>query len=259
MSGGRVKDNRLAGKTALVTGAAQRVGRHIALTLAESGVNIVIHYRHSAREAENLRIQLTQRGVKAYLVPGDFERSEDSGEIIRKAVKDAGSLDFLVNNASSFLPETIQDINLAELMRDIQVNAWSPFELCREFSRHVNSGKIVNLLDTRVIGYDRAHLGYILSKKMLLSLTEIMAIEFAPRMTVNAVAPGLILPPAGKDEAYLQELARTVPLERHGSPSDISDAVLFLLSSDFITGQVIYVDGGRHLKELGIRGPHNNQ
>lgn len=254
----RVKDNRLAGKTALITGAALRLGRHIALALAESGVNIVIHYRHSAQEAENLRSQLVEMGVKAWLVTGDFERN-DSGEIVRMAIKEAGSLDFLVNNASSFFPGTIQDINLAGLVRSIQVNAWGPFELCREFFRHVNSGKIVNLLDTRVIGYDRAHLGYILSKKMLLSLTEILAIEFAPKVSVNAVAPGLILPPAGKDEAYLQELARRVPLKRHGSPSDVSEAVLFLLGSDFVTGQVLYIDGGRHLEESGYHGSHNNQ
>lgn len=253
-----MKDDRLAGKTALVTGAALRMGRHTALALAESGINVVIHYRHSAREAENLRMQLTQLGVKAWLVAGDFEH-DNLGEIIRKAIKDAGSLDFLVNNASSFFKNTIQDINFAGLMQSIRVNAWSPFDLCREFSRHVNSGKIVNLLDTRVLGYDPAHLGYILGKKMLLSFTEIMAIEFAPRITVNAVAPGLILPPAGKDEAYLQELARSVPLERHGNPGDISDAILFLLRNEFVTGQVLFIDGGRHLKESGIHGPNNHQ
>jgi NAD(P)-dependent dehydrogenase (short-subunit alcohol dehydrogenase family) len=129
--------------------------------------------------------------------------------------------------------------------------------LSREFARLAGHGKIINLLDTRIVGDDRSHVAYILSKQVFALLMNRMAVEFAPRITVNGVAPGLILPPAGKDESYLEDLARTIPLKRHGDPADIADAVLYLLNSDFVAGQVIFVDGGRHLMEQK-RGPDHN-
>ncbi len=240
----------LIGKSALVTGAARRIGKGIALALADAGVNILIHYRDSAEEAEKLRTELEARGVKAWLVRADFDRSEGAQDLFESAVGSAGSLDFLINSASSFIPSTLQDIDFEHLMRDMQVNMWSPFVLSRQFARLFGRGKIINMLDTRIAGYDPSHAGYILSKRALFALTEMMAIEFAPRITVNAVAPGLILPPPGKDQQYLDELASTVPLKRHGELSDVTDAVLFFLKNDFVTGQVLFIDGGRHLAEV---------
>ena len=139
----------------------------------------------------------------------------------------------------------------------MEVNAWVPFILSRTFAERVGRGKIINLHDSRLKGYDLAHAGYILSKHVLAAMTRMMALEFAPNVTVNAVAPGLILPPPDKDESYLQSLVHTVPLQRHGEPQDIADAVAFLIQSDFITGQVIYVDGGRHLHEYS-NGSHSH-
>jgi pteridine reductase len=253
-----MRNENLPGSTALVTGAARRIGRNIATALADSGVNVIIHYRNSGQEAENLRDQLISRGVKAWLVRADFDRIEGARELFDDAIAAAGSIDFLINNASSFFPATVHEISFAQLMRDIQVNAWSPFELSREFARRFGRGKIINLLDTRVAGYDRSHVGYIISKRILSDLTEIMSVEFAPGISVNAVAPGLILPPPGKDAQYLESLAPSLPLRRHGEPDDISEAVLYLLKSNFVTGQVIYVDGGRHVMERN-RGPNSNQ
>jgi len=252
-----MRDEHLLGSTALVTGASRRIGRNIATALADSGVNVVIHYRNSGREAESLRDQLISRGVKAWLVRADFDRIEGAPELFDNAIACAGSIDFLVNNASSFLPATVHEIGFEQLMRDIQVNAWSPFVLSREFARRFGRGKIINLLDTRIAGYDRSHVGYMISKRVLSDLTQIMAVEFAPGISVNAVAPGLILPPQGKDAQYLEKLASALPLRRHGEPDDISEAVLYLLKSNFVTGQVIYVDGGRHVMEWN-RGPDNN-
>ena len=118
-------------------------------------------------------------------------------------------------------------------MKQIQVNAWAPFVLSREFARRVSRGKIVNLLDTRIAGHERTHAAYLLSKKMLASSRRMCALEFAPGITVNAVAPGAILPPAGKGPEYLEELAKRLPLKRHGGPQDIVDAVLYLLEQRF--------------------------
>lgn len=247
----------LSGKTAIITGSGRRIGRGIALALANSGVNVVIHYRNSEAEAKDLQRELVTLGVGAWLVRADFNVPGQTEAMLREASNLAGKIDILINNASSFIPSTTDDLKFSDLMRDFQVNAWAPFALSRLFAGRFETGRIVNLIDTRVVGYDRAHIGYILSKKLLLTLTELLAVELAPKITVNAVAPGLILPPPGKDRQFLEEKAATLPLEQHGSISDVTDAVLYLLASGFVTGQVIFVDGGRHLKES--YGPNHHQ
>ena len=139
----------------------------------------------------------------------------------------------------------------------MQVNAWAPFVLSREFAKQVGRGKIVNLLDSRLNSYDWSHVAYFLSKHVFSVLTKMTALQFAPEITVNVVAPGLILPPLGKDQSYLDPLVGKVPLKRHGSPRDIAEAVIYLLGSDFVTGQVIHVDGGQHLTGYS-NGPHSD-
>jgi len=248
----------LHGKTALVTGAAKRIGREIALALARAGVNVAVHFRQSAKQAEELRTELASHGVAAWLVEADFNDIAATQRLIPEVFKTAGALDIIVNSASLFLPSTVQNMEFSDLMQHMQINAWAPFVLSREFARLAGRGKIINLLDTRIVGDDRSHLAYILSKQIFALLMKMTAIEFAPRITVNGVAPGLILPPAGKDESYLHDLAQTIPLKRHGDPADIVDAVLYLLKSNFITGQVIFVDGGRHLMEQNGGPDHNN-
>ncbi len=241
---------KLKGKVALVTGASKRIGRAIAIALAEEGVHVVAHDRREV-EPETIKVceEVVGCGAKSWRVMADLEKPEEYETLVARALKAAGTLDILINNASLFLPNTLMEVGFGDVSRHMQVNAWAPFVLSREFSRLAGRGKIINLLDTRISGYDFAHVAYILSKHALLLLTKMCAVEFAPNITVNGVAPGLILPPAGKDEHYLDQLAQTVPLKQHGKPQDISEAILFLLKSDFVTGQIIYVDGGRHLME----------
>jgi len=249
----------LEGKVALVTGASRRIGRAIAIALGKQGAGVVAHDR-IIQEAETVRLcdELTGCGGKSWKVIADLERPEDYESLIGRAVQAAGALDILINNASIFQPNTLTDVSFGDVMRHVHVNAWAPFVLSREFARLAGRGKIINILDTKISGVDPDHVAYILSKRMLATLTRLCAQEFAPAITVNGVAPGLILPPAGRDESYLQQLAQTLPLKRHGGPGDVIDAVLFLLRSDFITGQVIFVDGGRHLQEDG-HGPDTDQ
>lgn len=247
----------LRGSTALITGASKRIGRAIALTLANQGVNIVVHYNHSAEEAEELRHELDRLGVKSWAVKANFAIADEYNTLVDRAVDAAGALNILVNNASIFPPDKISDVTLTALCTNIEVNAWVPFVLSRAFAARIGKGKIVNLLDSRLKGYDWTHVAYMWSKHALAAMTRMIALEFAPNITVNSVAPGLILPPPGKDESYLEKLANTVPLKRHGGPQDIADAALFLLQSEYITGEVIYVDGGRHLLEyIGGQDPH---
>jgi NAD(P)-dependent dehydrogenase (short-subunit alcohol dehydrogenase family) len=237
----------LAGKTALVTGAAKRLGNAIALGLAKQGANVIIHYDKSEREAEKLRDEIVGLGLKSWVVRASLDGSESCKKLFENCLGLAGEIDVLVNNASVFSASDIGNVVLEDIEVDMLVNAWAPFLLARYFSEKTEHGKIVNILDTRVVGYDFNHFAYYLSKRMLEILTKSMALKLAPRITVNGIAPGLILPPKGKDYTYLEMKKDTVPLKKYGSPSDVVETVLFLLRSDFVTGQVVYVDGGKHL------------
>ncbi|HEV57297.1 MAG TPA: SDR family oxidoreductase [Phycisphaerales bacterium] len=237
----------LAGQTALVTGAAHRIGRAIALALAERGVNVVVHCRHSTEAAEELADLLRHKGTRAWAVQADLTEPGAVEDLWSQTVRAAGQIDILVNSASIFEPDTLWDCTAEALWYNIRLHAWAPLVLARALAQQAGPAQIVNLLDARLGGYDPKHVSYQSSKQMLFSLTRMLAVELAPRIRVNAVAPGLILPPPGRDEAYLQKLAHTNPLHRHGDTKDVTDAVLYVLGASFVTGQVIYVDGGRHL------------
>jgi pteridine reductase len=238
----------LAGKTALITGAAKRIGRAIALTLAQDGVHVVVHYNQSSADALALCDEIRKLGVSAWALPGDLMDAPQTACVFPEAMARAGPIDILVNNASIFERDTLWEATEESIAKNMRLHAVAPLVLARELAKQKRAAHIVNLLDTRVAVYDREHASYDLSKNALLALTRMLALELAPNVAVNAVAPGSILPPPGQSEAYLGKLAHANPLNRIGSPEDIADAVLFLLRSRFITGQVIYVDGGMHMK-----------
>jgi NAD(P)-dependent dehydrogenase (short-subunit alcohol dehydrogenase family) len=240
--------------TALVTGGTRRLGRSIALALAQEGANVVVHYRGSAADAEALCARIGSLGVRAWPLHADFADPSETGTLVERAVGLAGRLDVLINNASVFGPSTLADLSFEGLADSLRVNAWAPFALARDFARRAEKGAIVNLLDARLSGYDLSHAAYILAKHTLAQLTRMAALAWAPKVRVNGVAPGPMLPPPGGDAGYLDALAATLPLGRHGDPRDIAEAVLFLIRSEFITGEIIYVDGGQHLEP--DHGPH---
>ncbi len=238
---------RLKGKKALVTGGGRRLGREAALALAREGAAVVVHYGRSADGAEETAAEIRRLGSRAWTVRADLGSEAKAEKLVERAAAAAGRLDILVNNASIFPAGEFEDMSAADLHRNVNVNAWAPFVLGRNFARQARGGQIVNFLDTRITGYDWQHAAYHASKVLLAYLTRVMALRFAPGTAVNAVAPGLILPPEGKDAAYLDKLKATVPLKRVGSPGQIADALLYLVTSQYLTGQVIFVDGGRHL------------
>lgn len=231
----------------MITGAAKRLGRATALALAKAGVNIVVHYRDSESEATELAGMIEASGVKAWTLCADLAESTQADSLFDRAVDAAGQVDFVINNASFFHEDTVLDFALEDLQANINLHASAPLLLARAQAKSGRGGAIVNFLDARIVDYDRNHAAYHLSKRMLFSLTRMLAVELAPTIRVNGVAPGLVLPPVGKDEAYLASLAHTNPLQRYGSEEDITAAVLFLLHSNFVTGQVLFVDGGRHM------------
>jgi pteridine reductase len=238
----------LDGKVALVTGAAKRLGKATALALAEAGAHIIIHYNSSDRAARQLKQQVRDRGVDAWMVRADVSAPGECEKLFKQAADAAGRIDILINNASIFKRQTLAVLTEPDLYKNIRINAVAPLLLSRKFAAQGGQGVIINFLDTHITEYHSSHAAYHISKRMLFTLTRMLALEFAPSVRVNAVAPGLILPPEGEDEGYLKAHADRNPLQTYGDENDISAAVLFLIQSSFITGQVIFVDGGYHMK-----------
>ena len=170
----------IRGKTALVTGAAKRIGRETALALAAEGVNILVHYRSSEDEARELVEELQERGVQAWTIRADFALPEEYEALIPQALHIAGTLDILVNSASIFPVDTLDTLTFTSVVSNMEVNAWVPFVLSRAFKQHVGKGKIINMLDTRINSYDWTHVGYILSKHVLAVFTRMTAQNLIP-------------------------------------------------------------------------------
>ncbi len=234
-------------KAALVTGGARRIGREIALSLAEGGWDVVLHYNSSRDDAEGTAEEVRGRGVSCQLVGCDLADSRRMLELLPAAVGLAPALELLVNNASVFERSPIAETEVGLFDSHMAVNLSAPFFLLRDFARLCGRGQVLNLLDTRIVRDESAYAAYTLTRKALAGLTRMAAREFAPGIRVNAVAPGLILPPEGGNREQFERMAARIPLERHGHPRQVAQAAMYLVNSDFVTGQVIHVDGGEHL------------
>jgi len=245
----------LLGKRALVTGGAVRIGRAICEALAARGCTVVVHCRQSVAEGEALAARLAAAGTPAFCVQGALGSEAGAEQVVAAAVSAAGGLDILVNNASTFNKDGFMEAGAARLEAEIGINAFVPMYLSRSFARHFLTrseapgavGGIVNLLDRRVAGVEKGMLPYLLSKKLLAEYTRIAALELGPRISVNAVAPGPVLPPPGRGEDYLHDHAGPMVLGRRPTAADVAAAVLYLLEADTVTGQILYVDSGQHL------------
>jgi len=242
-----VATRRLVGRNALVTGAAKRIGRAVSLALAREGANVALHYSSSEQEIVELAVEIEGLGGQAVTLRADLSDPAELVGLVDRAREALGKIEILVNNASIFPSDTLETVEIENLQRNMEINAWAPLVLTRAIAAQTEHGHVVNLLDSRVSGFARSHVSYILSKQVLAALTRLSALELAPGIAVNAVAPGLILPPPGEGEEYLKRLATSLPLQRRGTPEDVAAAVIYLVSSEFVTGETIYVDGGRRL------------
>lgn len=241
----------LAGKVTLVTGGAIRVGRAIVLALAEAGCDVVIHYGSSAGPAADSAAEAAAFGVQAHTVRADLARQDETEALVPAAVAAAGPIDILVNNAAIFEEGGLAEAKASQWERELAINLRAPFFLSQAFVRQLPAGRegqIVNITDARVLRAGSDHLVYRLTKAALVTLTRSLALELAPQVRINAVALGAILPPPGKDESYLQQLANErVPLRRTGSAELVAANVLHLLRQPFLTGVVLPLDGGEFL------------
>jgi pteridine reductase len=237
----------LAGHVALVTGGAQRVGLEIARALADAGADVAIGYRRSATAARAAERELRARGVRAIALRADLARPAEARALVAAAARRLGRLDILVNNAAVFLRTPVATTTPAQFDRLIAVNLRAPF-FCSQAAARVmgrRGGRIVNIAD---VGAVRAWPGYVpygASKAGVVMLTRGLAAALAPRIQVNAVAPGVVLLPEGFPLESGRRLARRVPMGRHGTPADVAQAVRFFATcSPYVTGQVLFVDGG---------------
>ena len=238
----------LKGKTILITGSARRIGRILALAVAKSGGDVIIHHSNSPKEAEETKQEIVSLGQEATIIQADFSDPKSTDEFI-KEVFSTQKLYGLVNNASVFSDLSWADTQIAQWNNHLAINLTAPFLLSQAFRKNLSNnldGRIVNILDWRALQPGADHLPYTISKAGLAALTKSLALALAPNITVNGIAFGAVLPPS--DGGSAENILSSVPLSRWAESTEVEETLLFLLTGPkYITGEIIHLDGGRHL------------
>ncbi|MDM7925418.1 MAG: SDR family oxidoreductase [bacterium] len=234
-------------KAALITGGAARIGKALVLALVERGYDIALHCRNSERQAVRLAGAVKRAGRECGVFCCDLSDPAAVSELIPAVAGRFPHCRLLVNNASVFERGTLRDLSPSDWRRIMAVNLDAPVFLTRSFAAAFRSGHVVNLCDAKAAANFTSHFAYTMSKKALLDFTAMSAAALGPAVRVNAVAPGLILPSMEFKTRDLVRLSAGLPLGRKGAVSDVVSAVLFLEDNPYVTGQVIFADGGMHL------------
>ena len=241
----------LAGRTALVTGAGHRVGRAIAVALGARKMRVAVHYNATADGAKETVLEIEKAGGSGDTFGADLTKSDEISALVAAVVKRFGALDVLVNSAAVMLRTPLGETDAAHWDNIMALNLRAPFLLSQAAAPHLKRAKgvIVNIADLAAFETWPGYLVHGLSKSGVVYLTRALARVLAPEIRVGAVAPGTVLLPDGWTEADAERLRGTTPLQRNGSPDDVSNAVLFILGADYFTGDTIIVDGGRHIRK----------
>jgi NAD(P)-dependent dehydrogenase (short-subunit alcohol dehydrogenase family) len=238
----------LLGKTSLITGSARRVGRIFALGCAQAGADIIIHHGHSPEEAAETREKIETLGRRAWILASDLRVPAEASELISQANR-LSPLYALVNSAAIFEPLSLADTTLADWEHHLTINLTAPFLLSQAFAEQLpegTEGRIVNILDWRALRPGADHFPYTISKAALAALTQSLAVALAPRISVNGLALGAVLPPT--DGGAGPDVTANVPLGRWSEEEEVQQALVFLLAGPaYVTGEIVHVDGGRHL------------
>ena len=229
---------------ALVTGGVVRLGRAMAVHLARQGCDVAIHCHGSAQKADAVIAEIRGLGVRAEVYPCDFTDLNQSEQLIERVVRDFSDLSLLVNSAANFVQENVEATRTQTLKDSFHINLMSPYLLMREYKKRVNRGMVVNILDERIQKNIPTFADYSVTKVGLSHLSQLAAVEWGQTVRVNAIAPGLILPPAGGTEDYLKREAKKIPVKNHGTVEDICRALDYLIESPFVNGETLFVDGG---------------
>jgi NAD(P)-dependent dehydrogenase (short-subunit alcohol dehydrogenase family) len=243
-------------RTALVTGGAVRLGRFLALGLAEAGYDIALHFNRSEAEARSAQQAIEALGRRCLLLPADLNRPEQVAELVQRAARGLGPVDLLLNSASAYAAGQVLDTDWNGLQELFAVNLFAPFQLIRQFALHRRSqpagiGNVINILDNKIAFNQHQYAGHLLSKAGLAELTKLAALELAPQIRVNGIAPGIVMPSPARSPEYLAWRLERVPTGAAGSGQDILQALRYLSEAPFVTGQILFVDGGESISDPG--------
>jgi pteridine reductase len=239
----------MARRSAIVTGAAKRIGRSLAIGLAERGFDIALHYQHSKQDALETKAAIEKLGRDCIMLPCDLLDKVKTSQLVSQAVEKLSNIELLVNNASIFEKADFLKTDLSLLERNLLIHLQAPFSLTSEFAKICKHGNVINIIDSAIVKTDTEYFAYILSKRALLDLTKLTAKSLAPNIRVNAIAPGSTMQPIdSQNNDYMQKRAKQVPLQMPGSPEYLMQGIDFLLTNPFVTGECLFIDGGAHIE-----------
>lgn len=240
----------LRGRTALVTGAGRRVGRAIALALGARGARVAVHYNSSASGAEETAAAITRAGGEARTYSADLGDAAAPESLVRQVAAEMDGLDVLVNSAAVMERTPVGSVTAEQWDAMFALNLRAPFFACQAAAEVMadRGGAIVNIADLAAFETWPAYVPHSITKAGVVQMTRALARVLAPGIRVNAVAPGAVLLPDDWGSEAAERLARTTPLKRLGSPDDVASAVCYLLEQDYVTGETLIVDGGRHVR-----------
>ncbi|NVF15062.1 SDR family NAD(P)-dependent oxidoreductase [Vreelandella maris] len=240
-------------QAALVTGGATRLGRYFSEALADAGYDIALHVNRSREEAEEVASGIRAKGRECEIFHCDF-LNDDLNVLLQSAKQRFPGLNLLLNSASAYEPAPIAGTDLAMLEAQFRVNMFTPLLLTRHFAEVVQEGQVINIIDNKVAYHQYPYAAYLLSKKSLAEMTRMAALEFAPRIRINGLAPGVVLPASQRTSDYVQWRIEGIPLKRQGDPAHLVQALHYLLNNPFVAGQILFVDGG---ESINIEGRHS--
>jgi pteridine reductase len=234
-------------KAALITGSGARIGKAIALALAEAGYDVAVHYNCSEREARATAGEIRAKGVKCEVFKYDLSNIKDTRALVEDVFRYFPYCSLLINNASVFENTGFMETTEETFDRDFSINFKAPFFLAQEFSRQESAKLIVNILDTRVTKIETDNFVYNLSKRALRDFTLMAAKALGPKIRVNGICPGPTLPPRGKGMEYLKRISENTPLGVPGNPDFVIAGLKYIIENTYLTGECLFIDGGQHL------------
>lgn len=236
---------------ALITGGGTRLGSHFALNLARRGYDIALHYNTSRDSALQVAEQIRSLGRRCELMAFDFSAHEEPGQLIDDVLEVLPELNLLVNSASAYDAVPTAQTDRAMLEKQFGINLFTPYLLTRRFAALVKTGNIINILDNKIAYQQYHYSAYLLSKKSLAEFTKMAAVEFAPAIRINGIAPGVVLPMDSRTSEYLDWRIDGIPLKQQGVPEQLCQAMNYILDNHFVCGQILFVDGGEAINHIG--------
>lgn len=242
---------RAASGSAVITGGGTRLGSHFALNLARRGYDIALHYNTSRDSAQQAAEEIRAMGRRCELFAFDFSAHDEPGKLISDVKAAMPELNLLVNSASAYDAVPTAETDRAMLEKQFGINFFTPYLLTREFAKLVKAGNIINILDNKIAYQQYHYSAYLLSKKTLAEFTKMAALEFAPAIRINGIAPGVVLPMDSRSNDYLDWRIDGIPLKQQGVPEQLCQAMNYILDNRFVCGQILFVDGGEAINHIG--------